>query len=184
VYRYLQRTWRLVVDEESGEPRVGDEAMADDTRRVLHKTIAGVRADMEGLRFNTAIAKLTELVNHLTSAARATTPREAAETLVLMLAPLAPHIAEELWHRLGHTEWVGLADFPAFDPALIVDESIVIPVQVNGKVKARITVSADADAAALEATARADVEVLSALAGAAVRRAIVVPGRLVNLITG
>ncbi len=104
VYRLLQRIWRNLVHEETGEPRVVDDAADDDTRRRLHRTIAAVREGMETLRFNTSIARITELNNHLTATFTGGrgTPREVAEPLVLMLAPLAPHVAEELWRRLGH----------------------------------------------------------------------------------
>ena len=183
VHRLLQRLWRLVIDEETGALRVDDAPADDETRRVLHRTIDSVRADMANLRFNTAIAKLTELNNHMTAKGADTTPREVAEPLVLMVAPLAPHIAEELWHRLGHDETVVYAPFPQADPALLVDETVQIPVQVKGKVRAHITVSADADAAAIEAIALADPNVVKAIAGNAVQRVVVVPGRMVNVVT-
>ena len=112
---------------------------------------------MEALRFNTAIAKLVELNNHVTKLDA--TPREIAEPIVLMVAPLVPHIAEELWRKLGHTDTVTYLDFPVADPALLVDDMIELPVQVNGKVRGRITVAADADAGAIEAAALADEKV-------------------------
>ena len=183
MYRFLQRLWRLVIDEETGALRVDDAPADDETRRVLHRTIDAVRADMANLRFNTAIAKLIELNNHLTAKGAGTTPREVAEPLVLMVAPLAPHIAEELWHRLGHDETVAYEPFPQADPALLVDDTVEIPVQVNGKVRAHITVAADADAAAIEAIALADPKVVKAIEGNAVQRVVVVPGRMVNVVT-
>ena len=138
---------------------------------------------MANLRFNTAIAKLTELNNHVTAKGVATTPREVAEPLVLMVAPLAPHIAEELWHRLGHSDSVVYAPFPEADAALLVEETVEIPVQVKGKVRAHLTVAADADAAAIEALALADPNVSKAIGDAPVKRVVVVPGRMVNVVT-
>ena len=184
VHRLLQRIWRNVVDEQTGEPRVADEPAPDDLRRTLHRTIAGVAADYRTLRFNTAVAKLTELNNALTKAVGADgrTPREVAEAMVLLLAPLAPHVAEELWSRLGHPDTVVWQPFPEADPALLVEATVEVPVQVNGKVRSRIRVAADADAATTEAVALADAKVVAAIGGATVRRVIVVPGRLVNVV--
>ncbi|MEO9329575.1 leucine--tRNA ligase [Gordonia aurantiaca] len=181
--RFLQRIWRLVVDEETGALRVTDAEPDDETKRLLHKTIAGVREDYEALRNNTAVAKLTVLTNHLTKNFEKTgAPREAVESLVIMLAPLAPHIAEELWHRLGHDTLVVRTAFPEADEAWLVEESIEIPVQVKGKVRSRITVAADADEDALRAAALADEKIAAILDGAAPRKVIVVPGRLVNVV--
>ncbi len=187
VHRFLQKLWRNLVDEETGALRVDDRAPGDDLRRTLHRTIAGVRADMEGLRFNTAVAKLIEANNALTrtlaqAGAGARAPREVAEALVLMLAPLAPHVAEELWARLGHATSVVWTELPTADPALLVDEEVELPVQVAGKVRARVRVGAGADEAAVQAAVLADEAVQAALAGRAVRRVVMVPGRLVNLV--
>jgi leucyl-tRNA synthetase len=153
---------------------------------VLHRTIAGVRADMDGLRFNTAVAKLIEANNALTRWLAATggagPARELAEALVAMLAPLAPHVAEELWAGLGHRDSVVWAPFPEADPALLVDDEVELPVQIAGKVRARVRVPAEADVATIEAAVRSDPNVQAALAGRDLRRVIVVPGRLVNLV--
>ncbi|MFJ8687042.1 leucine--tRNA ligase [Micromonospora wenchangensis] len=177
-YRFLQRVWRAVVDEQTGTPRVADAPADEATRRLLHRVIDGVRADMEGIRFNTAIAKLIELTNAVTRLEQ--TPREVAEPLVLMLAPFAPHVAEELWRLLGHDTSLAYADFPAADPALLVADTVTYPVQVNGKVRGRIEVPADA---AQEAVRAAALEaVASALAGREPRKVIVVPGRLVSVV--
>jgi leucyl-tRNA synthetase len=184
VYRFLQRVWRNLVDEESGAFTVSDAPAPDDLRRLVHRTIAGVRDDMDGMRFNTAVAKLIELNNALGPVARELggTPREVAEPLVLMLAPLAPHIAEELWSRLGGDGSVVWTDFPEADPDLLTDDQVEIPVQVAGKVRARVLVPADADAAAIEAVALADHAVVTALDGRTPQRVIVVPGRMVNIV--
>jgi leucyl-tRNA synthetase len=184
VHRYLQRLWRNVVDEDSGAVHVKDTPADDETRRALHRTIATVAADMAALRFNTAIARLTELNNHLTAvvARDGGAPREVVEPLVLMTAPLAPHIAEELWSLTDHPDTLAYEPFPQADPAYLIDDQVEIAVQVDGKVRARVTVAADADDAALEAAARADAKVAALLAEKPARKVIVVPKRLVNFI--
>jgi len=182
-HRFLQRVWRLVVDEQSGETRVTEDADLDtDTLRLLHRTIAGVSEDYAALRNNTAVAKLIEYTNHLTKQHRDSVPRDAAEPLVLMLAPLAPHLAEELWERLGHPASLAHGPFPTADPDYLVDDSVEYPVQVNGRVRGRITVSASADADAVEAAALADEKVQAFLAGATPKKVIVVAGKMVNLV--
>jgi leucyl-tRNA synthetase len=184
MYRFLQRLWRNIVDEVSGALRVVDAPADDTTRRLLHKTIDGVASDMAGLRFNTAIAKLIELNNHLTGVVAATggSPREVAEPMVLMLGPLTPHVAEELWHRLGHRGTLTYEPFPEADAALLVAETVEYPVQVNGKVRSRVVVAADADAATVEAAVLADDRVRAVLVDRAPKKLIVVPGRLVNVV--
>jgi leucyl-tRNA synthetase len=180
-HRLLQRVWRNLVDEDTGEAAVADTDVDDDLLRLLHRTIDGVRSDMDGLRFNTAIAKLTELNNELTKR-DAPTPRPVAEALVLMLAPLVPHVAEELWHRLGGTGSVVWTTFPEADPALLVEDTVELPVQVNGKVRGRVTVPVDADEATVVAAALADANVAAHVDGKELRKQIVVPGRMVNLV--
>jgi leucyl-tRNA synthetase len=184
MHRFLQRVWRNLVDEHTGALRLADVAADDETRRLLHKTIAFVTDEMGALRFNTAIAKLIEFNNHLTGvvATAGGCPTEVATPLVQLLAPLVPHLAEELWSLLGHGDSITYVPWPAADASLLVDDSVEIPVQVNGKVRSRIVVAATADAAALEAAALADDKVIAALAGAAPRKVIVVPGRLVNVV--
>jgi leucyl-tRNA synthetase len=182
-YRLLQRIWRVVVDENSGAVHVSDDEIPDELNRLLHKTIHAVREGYETLRFNTSVARMTELNNAVTQAyPDGGAPRAIAEALVLMLAPLAPHIAEELWSRLGHDSSLAWADFPVADEALLVDATIEVPVQINGKVRSKIVVPADADAAALEAAARADERVAALLDGRETRRVVAVPGRLVNFV--
>jgi leucyl-tRNA synthetase len=176
--RFLQRVWRLVVDEETGAVRVSDEPLEPKVRKHLHRTIAGVHEDMDELRFNTAIAKLIELTNTLTPLPVAS--REAVEPLVLMLSPFAPHLAEELWTKLGHTGTLAYADFPVADPEQLKAESVTYPVQVNGKVRARVEVSPEALEPEIRAAAL-DV-VADALAGREPRKVIVVPGRLVSVV--
>src|SRR3546814_2396604 len=157
VFRLLQRIWRTVLDEDTGEIRVADAPADEQTRRVLHKAIAAVREGMETLRFNVSIARITELNNQLTNHfADGGVPREIAEPLVLLLAPLAPHAAEALWSRLGHAASLAWEPVPAAEAVLLVDDDIEGPVQINGKVKARIHVASGLDAAGLDAAALAE----------------------------
>jgi leucyl-tRNA synthetase len=183
MYRFLQRVWRNLIDETTGTPTVVDGTADAETTRLLNRTIDGVSTDFEHLHFNTAIAKLIELNNHLTKvAAQGPLTRDVAEPLVLMLAPLTPHVAEELWRRMGHDTSLAFEPFPLADPALLVAATIEYPVQVNGKVRARVHVAADADQATIEGTVLADAKVAAALDGKAVRKMIVVPGRMVNIV--
>ncbi|MHC4975382.1 MAG: leucine--tRNA ligase [Planctomycetota bacterium] len=183
-FRFLQRVWRCVIDEQTGEPIVTDDAPGEETLRVLHKTIAGVREDMDAMRFNTAIAKLIECTNHATTVVgkSGALPRVVGESLVRMLAPFAPHMSEELWHRLGHETYLLHEDFPVADESYLTEDSIEIPVQIMGKVRARIVIPADADQQATEDIARADEKVRSLLEGKTVRKVIVAPGRLINFV--
>ncbi|WP_030343346.1 leucine--tRNA ligase [Streptomyces californicus] len=180
-YRLLQRLWRNVVDEVTGEVTVVETEPDEDTLRALHKAIDGVGQDMAGMRFNTAIAKVTELNNHLTKVGGPLS-RSVAERLVLLIAPLAPHIAEELWRRLGHTDSVVHQDFPVADPAYVVDETVTCVVQIKGKVRARLEISPSITDEELEALALADEAVVAALGGAGIRKVIVRAPKLVNIV--
>jgi len=180
MYRFLQRFWRNIVDEDSGECIVVETAPDSDTDKLLHRTIDVVRVEMDALRFNTSIAKLIELNNAVTKLDA--TPRIVAEEMVRMLAPLVPHICEELWRKLGHDETVTYIEFPTADPALLVDDTVELPVQVNGKVRGRITIAADADQATAEDAALADDKIIATLDGATPKKVIVVPGRMVNIV--
>jgi leucyl-tRNA synthetase len=182
MHRFLQRLWRNFVDEESGELLVTDDPADEETRRLLHRTVDFVRTEIEALRHNTAIARLIELNNHLTKAAPGRTPREVAEPLTLMLAPFAPHVAEELWQRLGHDGTLAYEPFPVADPTYLADDTVEYPVQVNGKLRGHVTVAADASTADVEAAALADDRVATALGAASPKRVIVVPGRMVNIV--
>ncbi|MEU1788279.1 leucine--tRNA ligase [Streptomyces sparsogenes] len=179
-YRLLQRLWRNVVDEATGEVTVVDAEPDEATLRAMHKAIDGVRQDMVNLRFNTAIAKITELNNHVTKAREV--PRQVAEALVLLVAPLAPHIAEELWRKLGHDTTVVHEPFPVADPAYVVDETVTCVVQVKGKVKARLEVSPSVSEEELEKLALGDPAVVAALGGADIRKVIVRAPKLVNIV--
>jgi leucyl-tRNA synthetase len=183
MYRFLQRLWRNYVEEDSDASRVVDDPTDDETRRLLHKTIDAVKTDMEELRFNTAIAKLIVLNNHLTAVvSKSGLSREVAEPLALMLSPLVPHLAEELWARLGHEASVTYVAFPTADPALLIEDNIELPIQINGKVRSRITIAASADDETVRAAALADPRTREFLAGAEPRKVIVVPGRTINIV--
>ncbi|MDO5710156.1 MAG: leucine--tRNA ligase [Micrococcales bacterium] len=180
--RFLQRLWRNVIDEETGAVVVAETPADDATRRVLHRTIAAVGSDFDGLRFNVAIAKLIELNNVLTKLPAA--PRDVIEPLVLMTAPVAPHVAEELWSRLGHEESVVYQPFPQADPAYLVQDTVTCVIQVGGKVRSRIEVPANIDEAALQAAAVAEPRIADLLAGKTIRKVIARPPNLVNIVVG
>jgi len=183
VYRFLQRTWRLFVDEDrEGEPlralAPGDGTL--EQRRLLATTIAGVTADLDALAFNTAISKL--MVFARDAAKEAPLPRSAAETFLLLLSPFAPHLAEELWQRLGHGKSLAYEPWPVADAALLVKDTITLAVQVNGKRRDEIEVAASADEATIRAAALASPNVQKHLDGRTPKKVIVVPGRLVNVV--
>ncbi len=178
--RFLQRLWRNVVDEETGKVTITEDAADLASRRALHQAVDAVTRDYDGLRFNTAVAKLIELNNHLTRLPAV--PRELAEPMVLMVAPLAPHLAEELWRRLGHTESLAYEPFPQADPALLVDEAVTCVVQVQGKVRDRLEVPPAVTDDELRALALASEKVAAALDGRAVRTVIVRAPKLVNVV--
>ncbi len=180
--RFLQRLWRNVVDEVTGGCRVVDVAESDldqALRTLLHKTIAGVREDYEGLRFNTAIAKLIELNNAVTKLAEP--PRSVMEPLVQMVAPVAPHIADELWERMGGTGSLALGPFPVADEALLIEDTVTCVIQIKGKVRDRVDVPADIAEADLRELVLAREKVLAATAEG-IRTVIVRPPTLVNVV--
>jgi leucyl-tRNA synthetase len=183
VYRFLTRAWRLIVDD--GEEFKLHAAITNaepdrDTLRVLHRTIEKVTKDTEGLNFNTAISAMMEFVNHVTKLE--VRPRSILDPFVLLLAPYAPHIAEELWGVLGHSNTLAYEPWPKFDPALAAADEIDVPVQINGKKVAVLKVPAEIDDAALKAAALADEKVQKSLAGRPVKKSIVIPRKLVNLV--
>ncbi|GAA3296153.1 leucine--tRNA ligase [Dactylosporangium vinaceum] len=178
--RFLQRVWRLVVDEQTDGLRVTDDTLDEDTRRLLHRVIDGVRVDIEEMRFNTAIAKMIELTNRVTQISAAGTPREVADPLARLIAPFAPHLAEELWQRMGHETSVAYADFPKADPAYLVADSVTYPVQVNGKVRGTVEVLADADEDTVRTAALAAVA--EHVAGKTPKKVIFVKGRMVSVV--
>jgi leucyl-tRNA synthetase len=183
---FLDRVWRMIVNDRSEalelNPAVQSCQPTTEQNRVLHRTIAGVTEDIEGLRFNTAIAKMMEFTNYFTKADPR--PKEAMEQFVLLLSPFAPHIAEELWQLLGHGDTLAYENWPVADPRLLQEETVEIPVQIQGKVRSRIQAPVDAPADQLEALARADARIRELLSGRQVVKVVVVPGRLVNFVMG
>jgi leucyl-tRNA synthetase len=184
VFGFLNRVWRLIMDERAEtmtlNPAVVDRAPNADENRILHQTIQSVTNDIDNLAFNTAISRMMEFTNHFTTASER--PREALEKLVLLLSPFAPHIAEELWQALGGSGSLAYEPWPEFDPSLAKEDTVEVPVQINGKLRAKITVASDADKAQLESAARADEKVRDLLNGKQLVKVIVVPGRLVNFV--
>jgi leucyl-tRNA synthetase len=176
MHRFLQRLWRLIVDEQTGQTLTQPGPLDEDTARLLHRTIVTVREDYAALRFNTAIARIIELTGHAARLDRV--PRALAEPLVLMAAPLAPHLAEELWQRLGHRSSLAFEPFPQADPALAAEASVTLPVQVNGKVRFTIDVPAAAGQAEI-------ADLLAAHPGYPredVARLVIVPGKIVSIV--
>ncbi len=179
LYRFLQRAWRLMVDENTGELVFRDEP-DEGVEKKLHRTIDKAGADIDRLAFNTAIAALIEFVNAATSAKGLS--RDQADRFVRALAPFCPHMAAELWAKLGESTPIAHAAWPVVDPAMLKDDEVEVPVQLMGKVKAKIMVAADADAKTLEAIAMADERVIELLKGKTVRKVVAVPGRMVNIV--
>jgi len=189
VRNFLDRVWRMIVDDRAEvmviSPAVADRDCDADEARMLHTTIRRVTEDTETMSFNTAIARMMEFTNFFTRCE--TRPRQAMETIVTLLAPYAPHMAEELWQLLGDASsqpsgCVSLRAWPQWDEAALIQSSIELPVQVNGKVRGKISVAPDADEATILAAATGDQRIASLLEGKSLVKSIVVPGRLVNLV--
>ncbi|TYA12899.1 leucine--tRNA ligase [Paenibacillus faecis] len=182
-HRFLSRVWRLFVGEDGGlNAKIVDGEGSDEFKRTWHKTIKKVTEDFEALRFNTAISQLMIFVNEAYKTD--IVPKTAAENFVQMLSPLAPHLAEELWERLGHNETVTYEPWPTYDEAWTVDAEVEIVVQVNGKIVDRTKISKDLDQAAMQEHAFALPNVKQAVEGKTVRKVIAVPGKLVNIVVG
>jgi leucyl-tRNA synthetase len=184
VHNFLGRVWRMIVDDRAEEMRLSsavvDAAPTEEDQRVLHRTIKAVTEDIAKLSFNTAIARMMEFTNHFTKQERR--PRAAMESLVLLLSPFAPHIAEELWEALGHKRSLAYEPWPRHDESLLVESTVELPVQINGKVRSKIAIAADADQAAALAAAKADPKVADYISGKAIVKEIVIPGRMVNIV--
>ena len=181
---FLDRVWRMIVDEQAEQVQLNAAVEQIDAtaeqRRVLHKTIRAVTEDVDQMAFNTAIARMMEFTNFFLKADPR--PKAAMEQLVLLLSPFAPHVAEELWRALGHDDTLALEPWPEYDESLIKEDSIEVPVQINGKLRGRVRVAADCDREAMEAAARDDPKIVEWLRGKTVVKVIVVPGRMVNFV--
>jgi leucyl-tRNA synthetase len=189
--RFLHRVWRLAVPgSDLGTGGRGDDEQPDDVaiRRATHRLIADITTDFERWSFNTAVAKFMSFVNELyryvgsVDGPHLDVIESSVDVLLELLAPACPHVAAELWERRHPNEHIHLRSWPVADPALLRRDSVIVPVQVAGKVRARVSVAVDADDAAYEAVARADAKVADLLAAASVRRVVVVPGRLVSFV--
>ncbi|MGC1273425.1 MAG: class I tRNA ligase family protein [Planctomycetaceae bacterium] len=184
VSRFLGKVWRALTDEAADDVRlnaaVQDATPTEEQERLLHKTIKAVTNDVESLSFNTAISRMMEFINALSS--QEVRPRSICEPFVLILSPFAPHLAEELWQVLGHGHSLAREPWPAFDESKIAEATVEIPVQVNGKLRSRVRVAAAAAADAMEAAAREDATVASNLEGKHVVKVVAVPGRMVNFV--
>ena len=186
VYRFLGRAWRMIVDTDSDvielDPKVQDVELSREQAKVVARTVAAVTENLDGIRFNSAISRLMEFVNFFTG--QETRPKQAMETFSLLLSPLAPHLAEELWELLGHSTTLAFEPWPTFDESLLKDDEIELPVQINGKLRARVMMPADADQGRMENLARSDARIAPLLEGKTVRKVVVVPGKMVNFVVG
>jgi len=191
--RFLSRLWTLTArhietGEGTGEVPRGHDTAQRELRRKVHETIDKVTDDIDRRRtFNTAIAAVMELLNtagryHDASASGRAVMQEALETIVLLLAPIVPHVTHVLWSALGHDTPVVDAPWPKSDPTAVVKDELLLVIQVNGKVRARLSVPADADKARVEELALAETNVQRFVGGRAIRKIVVVPGRLVNVV--
>ena len=181
-FKHLGRVWGLsarIAGMDAGAPGAAD----DDLRRALHRAIADVTRAIDGFGFNKAIAELYAFFNTLSrSAASGGVQREAMRVFAQLMAPMVPHLAEDIWAAQGGAGLVAQAPWPEADPAWLVRDTIVLPIQINGKRRSEIEVAADASRAQVEATALADEAVIRALGGGQPRKLIVVPGRIVNVV--
>jgi leucyl-tRNA synthetase len=184
MYRFLNSVWRNLIGDEESEKKVEitNGSIPENLDRMMHKAIKKVAEDVEGLRFNTGIAELIKLNNEMIGSSAV--PRELAENFTLMLAPFAPHIAEEIWSRLGHTKSLTRRPWPSYDPAKLVDAMMELPVQVNGKLRDKITIAADAGDDEIFAKAIAAEKVIPWIEGKEIKKKLYVPKRLVNLVVG
>ncbi|MGB8226815.1 MAG: leucine--tRNA ligase, partial [Sedimentisphaerales bacterium] len=184
VHRFLNKLWRIVIDEQTGELNSGikDIDPDEETQRILHQTIKKVTLDIENFRFNTAISQMMIFVNHLSRLEAK--PKKTIEAFVLIVAPFAPHIAEELWQMLGSKNTLVYEKWPKFDENLAREKEIELAVQVLGKIKDKITVSIDADEEEIKQKALACPKVASAIEGKQIKKMIIIKSRLVNIVTG
>ncbi len=184
VRKFLDRVWRMIVDDRAEtvalNPAVQAVEPTAEQNRMLHRTIKAVTDDLDQLAFNTAIARMMEFTNFFFK--QKVRPQSAMETFVLLLSPFAPHLGEELWRALGHEKTLAYEPWPAYDESRIKEDTVEVPVQVNGKLRARVRIPADADRETQEAAARADEKIAGLLEGKTIVKTIVVPGRMVNYV--
>ena len=186
VFRFLARAWRMIADPEADvvrlDPRVKEVSLTKEQAKIVARTIAAVTDDLDRMSFNTSISRLMEFTNAFTG--MEVRPKQAMEAFTLLLAPMAPHVAEELWEILGHEGSLAYQTWPTFDPELLKDDEVEIPVQVNGKIKSRIMVAVGADRDTVETAARGDAKVAALIAGKEIKKLVVIPGKLVNFVLG
>ncbi|MGG6433545.1 leucine--tRNA ligase [Anoxybacillus sp. D401a] len=179
--RFLDRVWRLFVEEDGRlNPKIVDNPQTDTLERVYHQTVKKVTEDYEALRFNTAISQLMVFINEAYKAP--VLPKVYMEGFVKLLSPVCPHIAEELWEKLGHSNTIAYEAWPAYDEAKLVEDEVEIVIQVNGKVRTKLHVPADATKEQLEQLAMEDEKIKEQIEGKTVRKVIAVPGKLVNIV--
>lgn len=180
-YRFLSRVWRLFVNEDGSlSAKIGDGETSDAFKRTWHRSIKKITEDYEALRFNTVISQLMIFVNEAYKTE--VLPLAAMEQFVQLISPIAPHIAEELWEKLGHKDSLTYASFPTYEEAWTVDQEVEIVVQVNGKIADRISIAADMDVAEMESLAKEHEKVQELIAGKTIRKVIAVKGKLVNIV--
>ena len=186
VRNFLDRVWRMIIDDRAEEMKlneaINEDAPTDEQLRVLHKTIKAVDNDINALSFNTAIARMMEFVNFFTK--QTSRPKSVMEPFLIILSPFAPHLAEELWSVLGNEGTLAYGPWPDYDPDLTIDQSIEIPIQINGKIKAKIQVARGMSKDDLIAAAKAVDKIAELLDGKQIRKEIAVPDRLVNFVVG
>ena len=184
VEKFLERAWRMIVDERAEDVRLNaairDCGPTSEQNRVLHKTIQAVTRDVEQMSFNTAIARMMEFTNYFLGVT--SRPKRAMESFVLLLSPFAPHAAEELWQVLGHDKTLAREPWPTYEEAFLHEETIEIPIQVNGKLRTVVHVPTGITREELEAAARQQPKVAELLSGKTVQKVIIVPGRMVNFV--
>jgi leucyl-tRNA synthetase len=181
VNRFLKRVWSLFIAEDGAlHPRIVDAGGDVSMARILHHTMKEVTNNIESLLFNTAIARMMEFVNAAMKVQAI--DRDVMETFVLVLSPFAPHMAEELWSRFGHPDTLAYEPWPQYDEALLVEDTIEIPVQVNGKLRAVIRVPADANKDTILAAAKAEPKVAQHIQAKTIVKEVFVPGKLANIV--
>jgi len=180
-YRFLQRLWRLLISEEGGiEKNITEKEITPELNQLIHETIREVTEDLERLEFNTAIAKMMELLNEFYKLREI--PKQAVKTFILLLAPFAPHIAEELWEKLGNAGTLAYEPWPTFDPKIAQKSMVNVAIQVNGKIRDKVDFPADISKEKLEKEALQLESIQKFLDGKKPKKVIVVPGRLVNIL--